>query len=264
MSKAFYTWNEDISVRGPLMEPLEPNGPPSNAELFARLNHMKSFRRFRALCEAIGFKPPDGASEAKVAAWWLGFSEMPEDFHDKLWQLFADHIEGRRQLWANFQQVLSVNATLSTKTASWIEKWSRRTNDLIACQALKVKKLEDMAESLARRVRPCRRKRGGESIRPLTPKQAEALHTLGECAGNYAKAARRIGIDRKSFEERCKAAYGKLGRKGTKRHEMEINKALVAKLPRDGRGQEVVATHDDGPAALENRKPRKVTRNRRG
>jgi hypothetical protein len=252
MSKAFHTWNETI---GALWSPLmEPNGPPSNEEVFARLNRMKLFRRFRALCEAIGFKPPDGAGQAKAAAYWLCLLEQPEDFHDKLWRLFADYIGGMQQRWAATERLLSATETVLTKTTPLLAEGFNRKNALIARQA----------EALARRMRSRRRKRGGGTIRPLTSKQAEALHMLALCNGNYAEAARRIRIDRKSFEERCEAAYGKLGRKGMKRHEIEINKALVTKLPRDERGQEVVVADDDGPAALEGRKPRKATRSRRG
>lgn len=104
---------------------------------------MKSFRRFRALCEAIGFKPPDGASEAKAAVWWLCLLEQPEEEHDKLWRLFADYIEWMRQRWAVTQQALSANEKLLTKTSSLLEQWFNRKDALIARQAEKLEKLED-------------------------------------------------------------------------------------------------------------------------
>jgi predicted DNA-binding protein (UPF0251 family) len=127
--------------------------------------------------------------------------------------------------------------------------------------------VEDAVRQAARdkKATPKKRRRPplAGSVRPLTAKQTEALYVLAQCNGNYAEAARRLKIDRKSFEERCSAAYGKLGQKGMKRHATEISKALISRLPRDLRGQEALAADDDGPAALEGRKPQ-VPRNRRG
>ena len=148
MSKAFHTWNETI---GALYSPLmQPNGPPSNDELFARLKRMKSFRRFRALCEAIGLKPLDGAGEAKAAAWWLNVLAMPEDYHDKLWRLFADYIKRMQQRCAETERVLSVterylsaNEKILTKTSSFLDQWFKRKNDTIANLVEEVQHLKE-------------------------------------------------------------------------------------------------------------------------
>jgi predicted DNA-binding protein (UPF0251 family) len=206
----------------------------------------KECRRFRALCLAIGFRPPADLKPEEQEAWWLLLYSTEDKFPNVIWDMILREIEAGPRL-------------IVEAAAKAALEWAKPKTATIVRQAEEITRLIKQV-----RVRPRRRKRGGKTIRPLTDKQAEALFMLGLCNGNYAEAARRIGIDRKSFEERCKAAYGKLGRKGMKLQEIEFNKALVARLPRDRRGQEAVAVHDDGPAALEGRKPQKVTRNRRG
>jgi hypothetical protein len=90
--------------------------------------------------------------------------------------------------------------------------------------------------------RPRRRRRPplDPKIRPVTPKQTEAVQIVGECQGNLAAAARKLGIDRKTLKERYDAACKKLGIAATKHR--------TRALPKDRRGQEDVAAGDDGPA----------------
>ena len=73
--------------------------------------------------------------------------------------------------------------------------------------------------------------------RELTAKQVEAVQVFGECKGNKAAAARRLGIDRSSLAERLDRAWEKLGKRATK----HATKAI----PRDRRGQAHVSAEDD-------------------
>jgi hypothetical protein len=237
-----------------LLPPLPSFTAVLNKSVSAAVNQCKqSF--LRDLSEAVdpdrlNFGPDAGATPDQADTWWRGFFARPQAEQDRVRQVLLSMVKSNVELVKMQAEERKVKEIVGRFTKAGSDK--------------KTQELEATVKSLARQLRSRRRKRGGKRIHALTPKQTEALLMLGECAGNYAKAARRIGIDRKSFEERCKAAYGKLGRQGMKRQQIEINKALVARLPRDRREQEVVATHDDGPAALEGRKPRKVTRNRRG
>ena len=99
-----------------------------------------------------------------------------------------------------------------------------------------------------------RRRKTPQNPRPITAKQTEAMQIVGECQGNLAEAARRIGINPKSLRERYDAACKKLGRKAVK--------AMTKSFPKDRRGQEDVASSDDGPGSL--RDNPHVRRDRRG
>jgi DNA-binding CsgD family transcriptional regulator len=84
-----------------------------------------------------------------------------------------------------------------------------------------------------------KRQRRRPTIEPksLTPKQAEVVHLVGECKGDLAEAARRLGRDRKTIKQHYDAAITKLGKK-------TVN-AATKPLPTDRRGQENVADGDD-------------------
>ena len=74
--------------------------------------------------------------------------------------------------------------------------------------------------------------------RDLTAKELEAIYTIGVCRGNKSKAARQIGIDRKSLAERFDRALQKLGKRVVQQH-------ITKSMPRDRRGQEHIAEDDD-------------------
>lgn len=71
----------------------------------------------------------------------------------------------------------------------------------------------------------------------LTDKQMEAVHIVGECKGNIAEAARRLGKDYSTIRQHYKAATAKLGKKAVKHS--------TKRLATDGRGQANVATDAD-------------------
>lgn len=78
--------------------------------------------------------------------------------------------------------------------------------------------------------------------RELTHKQLEAVHLVGQCAGNLSQAARQAGVDHKTMAQHYRAAMAKLGK-----HALPTPKPQ--KLPTDRRGQPQIASHDDGPNA---------------
>jgi DNA-binding CsgD family transcriptional regulator len=85
--------------------------------------------------------------------------------------------------------------------------------------------------------KPRRRRKVDPKPRPLTDKQTEAVHMVGECKGNVTEAANRLGRDRKTVEQHYKAAMKKLG-KSQSEH-------LTIQSRADRRGQATIATGDD-------------------
>lgn len=77
------------------------------------------------------------------------------------------------------------------------------------------------------------RKAKGRQSRELTPLQTRAVQLDGECNGNISEAARRMGVDRKTYKQHLDAAYRKLGR-------LAPMLSRTTRLPKDKRGQERV------------------------
>lgn len=73
--------------------------------------------------------------------------------------------------------------------------------------------------------------------RPLTARQAEVVQVVGECKGNVALAARRLGRDRKTIEQSYRTALTTLGKVAVKHGERLF--------PRDRRGQAALSDSDD-------------------
>jgi hypothetical protein len=214
MSKAFHTWNETIQrLYSPLME---PNGPPSNAELFARLNSMKPFRRFRVLCEAIGFKPPDGASEAKVAVWWLNVLAMPEDYHDKIWRMFADRI-------AALPQAEAETIRRSRVAEACLAERENRSNATIA----------QLAKDRTRLMHELKSQKGATDLPKFSRAMAQLVahpdwtnSQIADAAGCHVKSLSRMPLfraARESLKEQGKAAMFR----GSKRRKQNSEQASV-------------------------------------
>ena len=85
-------------------------------------------------------------------------------------------------------------------------------------------------------IRP-RKRRQAAKARGLTEKQAEAVHIVGECKGNIAEAARRLGRDAKTVRQHFKAAMKKLG--------TTVVKHTTKQLQSDRRGQANIADGQD-------------------
>jgi DNA-binding CsgD family transcriptional regulator len=100
----------------------------------------------------------------------------------------------------------------------------------------------------------------------LTPKQSEAVAKFAECYGNVSKAAKLMGVVRKTFRQHLEAACAKLGvslRAEAAKYRKEAQRK-TADLPVDARGQTTVADRDEGPASSALGKGRQVHRDRRG
>lgn len=82
-----------------------------------------------------------------------------------------------------------------------------------------------------------RRRRSDKRQRPLTVKQTEAVQIVGECGGNIASAAQRMGLDRKTVKQHYDAAMAKLGRR--------VIKHNTTPIQHDNRGQASITTDDD-------------------
>ena len=77
-----------------------------------------------------------------------------------------------------------------------------------------------------------RRRKTDAAPRPLTAKQTEAVHIVGECKGNFTEAAARMGLDAATVRQHYNAGMAKLGGKAVKHG--------TQRLPSDRRGQDNV------------------------
>ncbi len=100
-------------------------------------------------------------------------------------------------------------------------------------------KNEDRSTAKTKATTKRRRKRSGGTTTPrLTARQTEAMQLHGECEGNIAEVARRMGVVRKTAEQHVNAAFTKLGKSVPK------TKARTSSLTTDKRGQTTVAEGD--------------------
>ena len=83
-----------------------------------------------------------------------------------------------------------------------------------------------------------RRRQTPKAPAPLTPRQAEAVHLVGEHKGNMAAAARAAGVSRTAIEKLYRKAMEKLGKKAVERIKTQA-------LPIDKRGQANLAVNDE-------------------
>lgn len=97
-----------------------------------------------------------------------------------------------------------------------------------------------------------KRKRQSDVFRPITPAQAEAIQVVGECKGNIAEAARRLGKDPKTVKQSYEAGLKKIGGKAVK----PTTKAIAT----DRRGQSDVADIDDARRDIDSDESRKFRR----
>jgi DNA-binding CsgD family transcriptional regulator len=81
------------------------------------------------------------------------------------------------------------------------------------------------------------RNRPPATPKPLTAKQVEAVQMVGDCKGNFAEAARRLGVTSKTVRQHYRAAITKTGQ--------TVVKHATKALPSDRRGQTNLADGDD-------------------
>jgi DNA-binding CsgD family transcriptional regulator len=79
-----------------------------------------------------------------------------------------------------------------------------------------------------------RRRRTEKKEQPLTEREAEAVHQVGDHKGNLAAAARVMGVSYQRVQYLYRRAMKKLGRRAAK--------TKTVPLPVDRRGQTVVST----------------------
>ena len=154
---------------------LSPPDPDISARVsvFRALNRMKRFRRFRALCEAIGLGPGEGIGEADAADWWLRILLMPQEFHDELWRSFPEYLAALRMASAEVATRMALVAEAATTTA-------RRKKDIIVSQADQIADLRRQVKTAAARKRlveyfsPGKRSKGWQKLRRIV--RAAARH----------------------------------------------------------------------------------------
>jgi DNA-binding CsgD family transcriptional regulator len=100
-----------------------------------------------------------------------------------------------------------------------------------------------------------RKRKTGAPAKPLTARQTEAMHLFGEHKGNIAAVAKAMGVDRKTAEQHIQAAHAKLGTQATK--------TLTRGIATDARGQDVIASDDDGAGVATLGPARRVERDHR-
>lgn len=103
-----------------------------------------------------------------------------------------------------------------------------------------LEKIKQFVEDLGGKKKIIRRRRGvTQKLRPLTARQAEVIQIVGECKGNIAKAAEKLGRNRKTIDEAYRAGMAKLGKQVIR------SKDKTRLFARDRRGQYDVSSDDD-------------------
>ena len=155
---------------------------------------------------------------------------------------------GNRLVWfANATKSCPDLSTLAEEAAGVMEDVSHTL-----CPALD----SVVAELRVEPAKKTRRRRAGQPQRPrpLTARQAEVIQIVGECKGNVAEAAIRLGRDRKTIDESYRAGMAKLGKNVCRK------KKTGRLIPRDKRGQADVADIDDQRRDSDDEQSRKYRR----
>ncbi len=186
--------------------------------------HFAEFRGLAARAVALLGKP--GALEP-VAAWLSHLGDvLPEQWEGQpTITEVTDQGPGRRTLWAILPNVAKVSV------AAMDFLLAPETGKEVLTEA------PPPAKAATPHIKKRRRSGAAEKPRPLTPPQAEAIQIVGECKGNMAEAARRLGKDRKTLDQAYRAGLTKLGKQPVRYG--------TRTLYRDRRGQENIAKSDD-------------------
>jgi predicted DNA-binding protein (UPF0251 family) len=97
-------------------------------------------------------------------------------------------------------------------------------------QAVAKEELPAASPSPVNKPRRKRRQSGSKTPPPLTPREAEAVHLVGEHKGNFTEAANKMGVSR----QRAKVLYGNAMKKLSK---AGVRNPKTQALPHDRRGQ---------------------------
>jgi DNA-binding NarL/FixJ family response regulator len=145
---------------------------------------------------------------------------------------------------ADLAQAVAVsNIPFDRLTRGDVDSLSRTSGRLWESMEL-VKRRRSIATDAENKGKPPRKSRRRQRSTPgtpksLTPRQTEVVQVVGECKGNIAGAARRLGRDRKTIDEAYRAAMEKLGKQVYQRRDK------TRLLTRDKRSQEDIADIDD-------------------
>ena len=201
---------------------------PSDREIADRAQHLHS--RYRA--DAI-------AAHDKTSAYTSGMLPLCKEHGLNLCDLAA--IVQRRfpKLWPQLPLLQLVEAARVRGHVARFDEIGEF--DWFALES-ELRLVEKVALDAVVKQKPAKRRRRAVKLRKPrepTPRQLEVIQIFGECNGNLAAVARKLGRDRKTIEETYKAGMMKLGK--TVYHSKDKTRLLA----RDRRGQEVVSDDDD-------------------
>jgi hypothetical protein len=196
---------------GPPEERVSPADEPARLPL----THTESLV-FKELIPRYGHSPFDLAEAAAIGEA-AGKLAIIKPALDALRDAYYGYLEAAKEAshcrQAAARQFMRLNATV-VECERWLPAINRRRS----------------AKAKANGRKP--RSRTLVSERCPTPAETEALYAYGECKGNVAAAARRLGKDRSTVAEQIKKGLAKVG-KTSKREYLKS----IGKLPADRRGQ---------------------------
>lgn len=135
--------------------------------------------------------------------------------------------------------------------------WFDYVDGLLARQKRQEQERAEQATARSRQGAPAKRKVKRQPRRSNpTDKQLEILKVVGECGHNFAEAARRLKLDRKTVKQHFEAGLRNAGKLASK----FIGKPEIKSAPVDSRGQLTAASDDEGPAASDFKPKHGITR----
>lgn len=165
----------------------------------------------------------------------------PQDVVEVLFAIFASRSDVEnatrlRRLHREFQHTLPLGRPV-TPLPSSEKSLLRRSVEKAAGRMVEF--LQEVKQREAK-PKPKRRRASDKprKPRPPTQRQLEAIQIVGECRGNVAEAARRLGKDRKTVEEAYRTGMAKAGKEVFWQNKKTKTRLLI----RDKRGQETVST----------------------
>lgn len=192
-------------------------------------------------------EPPVRECQSTLLAVWLFTAPVPIDLPSKAdvatWlQEVAGEIEAHpRRAALGIRDALEwLRDGLPAYASALRKAQARRPDAEVSNQIARVGEL--VRESLSREQAPKKKRRRkrrpplDKDIRPLTDRQTEVVQIVGECKGNFAEAARRMCLNRKTVKEHYDTAMAKLGLAGVRNPAKQL-KPKTQRLPEDRRGQ---------------------------
>ena len=170
----------------------------------------------------------------KIPHWWRGYApakivtDVPTFivWLDQTLRLLGCNrsLEAANQALVNADRILrSIGAkgypAMSAERAATIQAAEAKLVEYLRwAKGDEPAKAEGQVDSGKQPIHKLKRRRRKSDAQPnaLTPRQLEAMQIVGECKGNMAEAAKRIGRHRKTVQQHYQAALAKLGRTAVK------------------------------------------------